>query len=143
MFVIDGENCVLGRIAAQAAKAALNGKTVNIVNAEKIIISGRPDTTIAEYRTRLNRKNLANPLKSAKLSRRPDFFVKRAIRGMLPRKSQRGLEAYRRIKAHIGVPTEFAGKGRKIGDAGEMRAKKISIGDLCQALGWKSALSSG
>jgi ribosomal protein uL13 len=136
MMVIDGEGCILGRMATQAAKAALKGETVRIVNAEKLIVTGKPTSIIAEYRVRINRKDSGNPLKSPRMFKRPDMLVKRTIRGMLPKKSTRGTDALKRIKAYIGVPEEFAGKGVKMGEAKELRCKALTIGEICRGLGW-------
>jgi ribosomal protein uL13 len=137
MMVINGDNCVLGRIATAAAKAALGGEEVRIVNAEKILITGNPATTIAMYRARLGRKDVASPWKSPKISRRPDLFVRRAIRGMLPRKSRRGAAALKRIIAYMGEPEEFRGKAKKVEGTDKPEARGISIREVCEALGWR------
>lgn len=139
MMIIDGENCILGRMATQAAKAALNGETVNIVNADKLIVTGKPESIMAEYKVRINRKDRANPTKSPRMFKRPDFLVKRTIRGMLPKKSTRGVEALKRIRAYIGVPEEFAGKGVKVGEAKELRCKSLTVGEICRGLGWNGS----
>ena len=40
MKIIDGKDAVLGRLASYAAKEALKGEDIAIVNCEKIIITG-------------------------------------------------------------------------------------------------------
>lgn len=136
MIVIDGENCILGRLASYAAKELLNGEEVKIVNAEKILILGNPEVTVERYIKRENIWDPAKPEKGPKFPRRPDLFVKRTVRGMLPWQSKRGKEAFRRITAYIGVPKEFEGKGKKIAELKDMRKKKITIYKLCRKLGW-------
>jgi large subunit ribosomal protein L13 len=136
MLVIDGENCILGRLASEVAKKALNGETIKIVNAEKILITGNPKMIIEEHRARLGLRDVANPEKSPKFPRRPDLFVKRVIRGMLPRKTERGRDALKRIFVYLGVPEGFENIS-KIAEAKELRTKAITVDELCKALGWK------
>lgn len=137
MAVIDGENCVLGRLASFAAKKLMEGEKVDIVNAEKIMILGREKQIVERYTGKFEIRDIAKPTKSPKMSRRPDLFVKRTVRGMLPRKSSRGLEAERRIKAHIGVPKEFEGKGIKVYEIKDPHKKGVTVDFLCKKLGWK------
>jgi large subunit ribosomal protein L13 len=40
--------------------------------------------------------------------------MKRTIRGMLPYKRPRGVEAFKNIKAYVGIPVEFAGKDMEV-----------------------------
>lgn len=109
-MIIDGTNAIVGRLCAKVAKAALNGETIDIVNAEKAVISGNPLTTRSKYSARRGMTQKANPEQANKWPRRPDMLLKRIVRGMLPKHSGRGKEALRRIKTHLGVPKEFEGK---------------------------------
>ena len=140
MIVIDGENSVLGRLSTEVAQKALNGEQIHIINAEKVIITGNPVRIAQKYKQRRKIKDSAKPEKSPKLPRRPDLFVKKSIRGMLPRKTKRGAQAYRRIKAHIGTPANLE-KTEKIKTAQhkESRTKNITVLELCKQLGWTGA----
>ena len=40
MKIIDGKNAVLGRLASYAAKEALKGENIIILNCEKVIVTG-------------------------------------------------------------------------------------------------------
>ena len=132
MKVIDGNGLLLGRIGSYAAKAALLGEEVKIVNAEKVVISGTPQLVFA--REKQKRDRIGYPLKSAKHPRLPDRYLRRAVRGMLPHKKGRGKEAFKRILCYVGVPAEFAGKEKTIKDA---QAKKLptlkytTVGEVC------------
>ncbi len=137
MIVIDGENCILGRLSTYAAKEALNGEDVKIVNAEKIIILGTPKTTVEEYRYRFYLRDPADPMKSPDYPKRPDMFVRRTIRGMLPWKRSTGKDAFRRVMAYMGVPKELAGKGKKVGELKDMHKPRITVEELCKNVGWK------
>lgn len=133
-MIIDGENCVLGRLATNVAKKALAGEQVTIINAEKIVITGNPLSVIGHYRQRFGIKQTAKPVHSPHMSKRPDLFVKRSIRGMLPRKTKRGVAALKRIRAYIG---DNGMKGQKICEHDNPAVKAITILELCKALGWK------
>jgi len=136
MKIYNGEGIILGRLAARVAKDALLGEDVNVVNCEKIIVSGKKEKVFANEKQKRKRKGY--PLKSAKFSRLPDRFVRRAIRGMLPWKKTRGKEAYKKIMCYIGVPEQFADK--KLISVEEASVKKlptlryITIGKVCDHL---------
>jgi large subunit ribosomal protein L13 len=137
MIVVDGEGCVLGRMGAKVAKELLNGEKVALVNADKVVIVGDPDFILKDYTAKFSIRDIAKPVKSPKLSRRPDLFVKRTIRGMLPIRRKRGAEAHRRLMAYVGVPKEFEGKGKKICELDDKTKKFITVGELCRRIGWK------
>jgi large subunit ribosomal protein L13 len=44
--VIDAEGAILGRLSTNVAKRLLQGETVDVVNVEKIVISGKPESII-------------------------------------------------------------------------------------------------
>lgn len=136
-LVIDATNTILGRMAAQVAKAALNGEEVVVVNAEKAVISGSPDH-VKEHYLHL-RENVGNYVKGPFLSRMPDRLVRRTIRGMLPRKTTRGREAFRRVQVYIGTPTGVATPVvNKENSADRLRDQKyITVEELCKHLGAK------
>jgi len=107
MIIIDATNLIVGRLASYAAKSALQGRQVNIVNSEKAVISGTKKDVFDKY---LNRRQRGTPAKGPFLSRLPDRILRRAVRGMLPYKKPRGREAYKRVMCYIGVPKEFENK---------------------------------
>lgn len=135
--VIDATNTILGRMAALAAKTALSGEEVVVINAEKAVISGNPDH-VKEHYLHL-RENVGNYVKGPFLSRMPDRLVRRTIRGMLPRKTTRGREAFRRIQVYIGTP---AGVGNAVkqekNQATKLKDQRyITVEELCRHLGAK------
>ncbi len=135
MKVIDGEGLLLGRLCSYAAKAALLGEEVKIVNCEKIIVSGSRKKVFADEKQKRERKGY--PLKSAKFSRLPDRFVRRAVRGMLPHKKERGLEAFKRVMCYVGIPKEFEGDMETIEKAKVEKLptlKYVKIEDICNWL---------
>ncbi len=107
MIVIDGTDAPMGRLASYVAKQLLNGETVVVVNAEKIVVSGDPDAVYEMYRSRLELKTHRNPIiNKPKYPRTVTGIFRRAVRGMLPRWRKRGRDAFRRLRVWRGVPEE-------------------------------------
>lgn len=139
MKIYNGENMILGRLAARVAKDALLGEEVKVVNCEKIMISGAKPVTFA--RATQKRGRYGHPHRSQTHSRLPDKWVRRSIRGMLPWKQARGKEAYKLINCYIGVPAEFTGKELiTIQDSSVNKLpnlKYTTIGEVCRHIGGK------
>ncbi|HHE36811.1 MAG TPA: 50S ribosomal protein L13 [Candidatus Woesearchaeota archaeon] len=137
-MLIDATNTVVGRLASFAAKKALLGEQVNIINCEKAIISGSKKEVFARYQQKRDR---GGPRKGPFIHRMPDRFVRRIIRGMLPMDKPRGKQAFKRVMCYIGVPEEF--KGEAAETLPEFNAdklltlKKVSVGEVCKSLGAK------
>lgn len=108
-IIIDAAGAAFGRLCSFAAKQALGGKEVIVVNSEKAIISGDKLGNIKKYSNL--RKKGGHSLKGPKYSRIPYKMLKRGIRGMLPdHKAGIGKEAFKRIKCYDGFPKEFQGQ---------------------------------
>ncbi|VVC71860.1 50S ribosomal protein L13 [uncultured archaeon] len=139
MKVVDGENLILGRAASNVAKLLLNGDEVSIINADKMVISGQMPYLIAHYQQRRNMKNKANPDNSPKWPRRPDLFVRRIIRGMLPYDKPRGRAAFKRLTVYSQPPEELKG-GERISfpgtNAEKLETKYHTVAALCARLGF-------
>ena len=105
--IIDAENAIIGRLASVVAKRLLNGEKIILINANKGIISGNPDTIAKKYFQRWRMKTKSNPLKGPFHPRQPDQILKRTVRGMLPFKKSRGKEAYRRLIVFKERPDQF------------------------------------
>ena len=108
-MIIDGEGCVLGRLASVTSKNLLEGEEVVILNAEKIMLTGNKEWAYAKYKQRVDRASISNPRDlGPKYPRRPDDIFRRTVRGMLPFKKSKGKTAYKGLKAFVGVPAEYA-----------------------------------
>lgn len=128
MKIIDGKNAVLGRLASYAAKEALRGEDIIIVNCEQIIITGNKRNIKENFETK--RSRVGSSQKGPKLSKISEKIVKRTIRGMLPdHRKGRGKEAFKKIKCYVGVPKEFEG-AKKIIAGKEKRSKFIQIKEI-------------
>ena len=129
---------ILGRLASAAAKAALLGDEVKVVNCDKVVISGQKKNVFAHEKERRERKGY--PLKSAKFSRLPDRMVRRTIRGMLPWKIARGKEAFKRVMCYIGIPDEY--KSQKMmqpvnASSDKLPSKYVQLSEVSKNLGGK------
>ncbi len=133
-MIIDADNSVLGRLAAAAAKQALLGEEIKIVNCEKAVITGDKKSVIKGYMELLE---IGQPQQGPFVQRRPDMFVRRAIRGMLPRRQIRGREALSRVKCYIGVPSGVSEKGVVLKGMKSIKSRKsnLTVGELCLHLG--------
>jgi large subunit ribosomal protein L13 len=134
--VVDADNLILGRMATVVAKHLLQGESVIILNAEKAVVSGKRLSRVRETKQKLE---IGHPRKGPYFPKRPDRFVKRSIRGMLPRKKPKGKDAYKRLRVFIGVPKEF--KDHQLEIISEAKAEKlkcpyISVGELVKEIGW-------
>ena len=107
MIIIDADNLIVGRLATYAAKEALLGEEVRIINSEKAVISGKKENVFKDF---LRKREMGTPVKGPFIKRMPDRILRRAIRGMLPFKKPRGKEAYKRVFCYVGVPDEFKDK---------------------------------
>ena len=143
MLVIDANRQVLGRLAAKAAKEALNGEEIVVVNAEKAYVSGNPENILKENHDKAQIKNKGNFNKGPYHPKRPDTYVRKSIRGMLPWKRQRGRDAYKRIKVYIGTPSVLFDKMNvpKPKEEDQIQIKKLrrklTVGQICESLGGK------
>ncbi len=128
---IDAENSAMGRVASFAAKNALQGNEVFVLNSEKALISGRAEKTIEDFKF-IRQLNSIKPEKGPFLSKTPDRIMKRVIRGMLPDyRVGRGRVAWKQIKTYVGIPAEFSKeKLIKLTEKKDELKKVISIAEL-------------
>ena len=142
--VIDASGLILGRLASNVAKRIILGEKIVIVNSENAIISGSKKKAMEEFKKRLGFRTLGSQEKAPKRPRRPDNFVRRTIRGMLPWKKPKGKSAYRRLAVYIGVPNEYLGKAvQSMPEAKKNLLPFITVGDLLKTFGWQKAEKKG
>jgi large subunit ribosomal protein L13 len=109
MKIINGKGAVLGRLASYAAKEALKGEDIIILNSEQVIITGNRKNIKERFHER--RLRVGSGQKGPKISRNPEKIVKRAIRGMISNhRKGHGKIAFNRIKCYVGIPKEFEDK---------------------------------
>ncbi len=137
-LLLDAKNQILGRLASFAAKRAIGGETVVVVNAEKAVISGRRLSIIEEAKRRLRTRTLGTQSHAPVHQRRPDLYLRRVVRGMLPWKKAKGKAAFHRVRVYVGLPDEFANKTpMKIpgADASKLLSPYVTLADLTKEIG--------
>lgn len=107
-IIINGEGCVLGRLASYVAKEALKGNKIIVVNSEKIIITGKKQNILERYLQK--RRRGGDIMRGPFFPSDPEKILKRTIRGMLPYKQEKGRKALKRVKCYVGIPNEFKDK---------------------------------
>jgi ribosomal protein uL13 len=138
MRIINGEGLIVGRALSQVAKVALLGEQIEVINCEKFMITGDKRSILTRQRQLSKMKN--DPRKGRFYYTRPESYIRRIVRGMLPR-SYRGIVALKRVRCHAGVPIELKNaqhetiESASIGKVGNL--KYISVGDICKQMGGK------
>ena len=119
-MLIDAKDLIVGRMATVVAKKVLTGETVDIINCEQAVVSGRKQNVFARFRQKYS---MGAPLVGPYISRQPDRLVRRMIRGMMHHREGRGKVAFKRVMCYIGVPPEF--KGKKADTIKEAQVSKL------------------
>jgi large subunit ribosomal protein L13 len=138
-MIIDAKDAVLGRMATKAAKLALLGETVNVVNCDKALVSGNKRSILAMFKWK---ETLGVGMdKGPYLQKTANMFVRKVIRGMIPHHQARGREAFARVRCYKGVPAHFANEKKEvIKDAmrlDSLNAKYMTVGEICRIIGDK------
>ena len=130
--VVDGAGCILGRVASQVAERALDGESIAVVNAERLVVTGDEADVVGKYRKRTELGSDRGPY----YPKRPDGIAKRAVRGMLPHTTTRGREALERVRVYVGNPYDDAGEqleGTTLDRLSNIRF--VQLGDVSQQIG--------
>jgi len=129
---IDCDGGAFGRICSLAAKEALKGKEVIMLNCEKAIISGNKENIIKKY---LKLRKLGGTSRKKPIYPKvPYLLVKRCIGGMLPNYRRGfGKQVFSRIKCYNGFPEEF--RNEKIVKTNlKSYDKFIELKELCERI---------
>ncbi|MDD3263704.1 MAG: 50S ribosomal protein L13 [Candidatus Nanoarchaeia archaeon] len=137
MIIIDAKDLIVGRLGTKVAKQLLLKEEIAILNCEKAVFTGKKEVVFKKYDEARKR---GAPLKGPFNSKRPDFFLRRVFRGMLPYKTGRGEEAFANLKCYVGIPKEFEGKTIITYDDINKNKKSVpvvSVLEVCKALGFE------
>ena len=135
MKIINGHNAILGRLASLTAKTLLKGEEVAIVNAEKIIITGDPNSIKSEY---IERRRIGSPQHGPFFPKQPHMIVRRTIRGMLPYKTSKGRAAMKKLRVYVGIPDNLKNEELTQMALKDVRSSFIRLGDVAKTIGWKN-----
>lgn len=112
-FVVDAENQILGRLAAQLAHRLRgkhkpefaphmdNGDFIVVINCEKIAVTGKKLANKMYYRHSGYPGGLKETNLEKMLQRKPDQVLMNAVRGMLP-KNRLGRAMLKKLKVYSG-----------------------------------------
>jgi large subunit ribosomal protein L13 len=100
--VYDGTDVILGRLGSQVARDLLKGYDVDIINCDRIIVSGSKKIVADNIAAKI-RMGSGSSLKGPKYPRTTDRLVKRMIRGMLPWDRTKGREAYKKLRCYMST----------------------------------------
>ena len=134
--IIDATGLILGRMASFIAKRLLQGESIILLNAEKAAISGKRLQIVHAAKEFLE---VGHPRKGPFHYRRPDKIVRKTIRGMLPRRKPKGIQALKRLRVYLGTPLEFEGKEVQTildASANKLKSPYITVGELAKEIGW-------
>lgn len=112
-WVVDAEGAILGRLASKIA-ATLRGKhnplftphadlgdSVVVINAEKIVLTGRKMDQKKYYRHSGYIGSLKTITAKKLIEKRPEDVIRFAVKGMLPKNSL-GRTLYKKLKVYAG-----------------------------------------
>ena len=112
-YIVDAEGAVLGRIATKIAhrlKGKHNplysphvdmGDSIIVINAEKIVLTGRKWDQKTYYRHSGYMGGLKSITARKLLEKRPEDIIRFAVRGMLP-KNKLGRQMIKKLKVYKG-----------------------------------------
>ncbi len=135
--VIDASGLILGRMASKVAKRLLMGEPITIVNAEKATLSGKKLSRVKEAKAFLE---VGHPKKGPFHPRRPDQIVRRSVRGMLPHRQPKGVNALRQLRVFLGVPRELKTTSlQTIPEAhvSKLKCSYITVEEFAKQIGYK------
>jgi len=143
LIVVDGTNCISGRLCSKVSKLLLQGNRVSVVNAEKVMVSGNKYEVIESYKKQLEVTSATNPIHGPFHPRRPDTIITRMIRGMVPKRKSSGIQSFKRLRVYIGVPEDLKNSAMQTFDDAKITRQEsfyISMGDVAKQVGWKGVL---
>ncbi len=143
LIVVDGTNCISGRLCSKVSKLLLQGNRVSVVNSEKVMVSGNKYEVIESYKDKLEVSSVTNPIHGPFHPRRPDTIITKMIRGMVPKRKPSGMQAFKRLRVYIGIPDELKNSTMQTFDDARITKQQsfyISMGDVAKQIGWKGVV---
>ncbi len=111
--VVDADGVTLGRLGSQVARLLTGkhkatwaphvdtGDFVIVVNAEKVVLTGKKEQDKVYYRSTTRPGSLKSETAGERRKKHPEKLVEDAVRGMLP-KSRLGRKQYTKLKVYAG-----------------------------------------
>ena len=137
---VNAEGLIVGRMCSKVAKRLLNGEEVIILNAEKAVFSGKKKSKVAEAKQFLE---VGAPRRGPFHYRRPDRFLRKTVRGMLPYRLPKGKSAYKRLKVFMGVPLELKDQPMITfteAQSTNLKGPHFTLGEMAKEIGWRNRM---
>lgn len=134
--LVNAEGLIVGRMCSKVAKRLLNGEQVIILNAEKAVFSGKKKSKVMEAKQFLE---VGAPRRGPFHYRRPDRFLRKTVRGMLPFKQPKGKSAYKRLKVFMGTPMELESQNMITfaeASSADLKGPHFTLAEMARELGW-------
>ena len=136
----------MGRLAATVAKELLCGQRIVVVRCEQIVLSGSLFRRKLDYEAWRRISHQTNPKRNGPWHyKAPSRLFWRAVRGMLPRKTKRGMAALERLKVFEGIPFPYSNRTRRcvpralrVVRLAAIR-KSCQLGELSEKVGWNQS----
>ena len=138
--LVNAEGLIVGRMCSKVAKRLLNGEEVIILNAEKAVFSGKKKSKVLEAHIFLE---VGAPVRGPFHYRRPDRFLRKTVRGMVPFKQPKGKNAYKRLKVFMGVPLELKNQQMitfEEASSANLKGPHFTLGELAKEIGWRNRM---
>jgi large subunit ribosomal protein L13 len=138
--LVNAEGLIVGRMCSKVAKRLLNGEEVIILNAEKAVFSGKKKSKVLEAHIFLE---VGAPVRGPFHYRRPDRFLRKTVRGMVPYKQPKGKNAYSRLKVFMGVPLELKDQQMitfEEASSANLKGPHFTLGELAKEIGWRNRM---
>lgn len=138
--LVNAEGLIVGRMCSKVAKRLLNGEEVIILNVEKAVFSGKKKSKVAEAKQFLE---VGAPMRGPFHYRRPDRFLSKIVRGMVPFRLPKGKSAYKRLKVFMGVPIEFKDQAMITfteAQSKNLRGPHFTLGEMAAEIGWNDRM---
>ena len=138
--LVNAEGLIVGRMCSKVAKRLLNGEEVIILNAEKAVFSGKKKSKVLEAHIFLE---VGAPRRGPFHYRRPDRFLRKAVRGMVPYKQPKGKNAYKRLEVFMGIPLEL--KDQEMitftdASSANLKGPHFTLGEMAKEIGWNDRM---
>ncbi len=138
--LVNAEGLIVGRLCSKVAKRLLNGEEVIILNAEKAVFSGKKKSKVLEGHIFLE---VGAPERGPFHYRRPDRYLRKVVRGMVPYKQPKGKNAYKRLKVYMGIPIELKDQQMitfEEASSADLKGPHMTLGELAKEIGWKNRM---
>jgi large subunit ribosomal protein L13 len=136
LTLVNAEGLIVGRMCSKVAKRLLNGEKVIILNAEKAVFSGKKKSKVAEAKEFLE---VGAPERGPFHYRRPDKYLRKTVRGMLPFEKPKGKSAYKRLRVFMGIPQELKGQQMVTfaeASSANLKGPHFTLAEMAREIGW-------